>query len=175
MQFTAVPWLRHHIVDSAQSLSTSLVPQTDEVGSRLTQLVSGLPAVLRGESDIMSLLANEDQRAQLADITAVMSLLEGHADVIMDEVGPAVIPSVEQIRAKFTQRRKGAGPLDIMLRRLLGMDAKMKQYRDGAVFVRAVMNQVGTDGFNQVWVSPETLPRAAEIADPAAWIARVHR
>ncbi len=175
VQFTAVPWLRHHIVESAQSLSTSLVPQADEVGSRLTQLVSGLPAVLRGESDITSLLANEDQRAQLADITAVMSLLEGHADVIMDEVGPAVIPSVEQIRAKFTQRRKGAGPLDIMLRRLLGMDAKMKQYRDGAVFVRAVMDQVGTEGFNQVWASPETLPKAAEIADPAAWIARVHQ
>lgn len=174
MQFTAVPWLRQHIIDSAQELSTSMVPATDEMGARLSQLVSGMPAVLRGERDITSLVANEQQRAKLAEITAVMSLLEGHADVIMDEVGPQVIPSVDQIRAKFTQRRKGAGPLDILLRRLLGMEAKMKQYRDGAVFVRAVMNQVGTDGFNQVWTSPQTLPQASEIADPAAWIARVH-
>ncbi len=174
VQFTAVPWLRHHIINSAQALSTSMVPHTDEMGTKLTQFVSGLPAVLRGERDITSLLANEAQRAQLADITAVMSLLEGHADVIMDEVGPQVIPSVETIRAKFTQRRKGAGPLDIMLRRLLGMEAKMKQYRDGAVFVRAVMDQVGTDGFNQVWTSLQTLPKAEEIADPGAWVARVH-
>lgn len=174
VQFTAVPWLRQHIIDSAQELSTSMVPATDEMGARLSQLVSGMPAVLRGERDITSLVANEQQRAKLAEITAVMSLLEGHADVIMDEVGPQVIPSVDQIRAKFTQRRKGAGPLDILLRRLLGMEAKMKQYRDGAVFVRAVMNQVGTDGFNQVWTSPQTLPQASEIADPAAWIARVH-
>lgn len=174
VQFTAVPWLRQHIIDSAQALSTSMVPHADEVSTRLTQLVSGLPAVVRGERDITSLLANEEQRAQLAEITAVMSLLEGHADVIMDEVGPQVIPSVDQIRAKFTQRRKGAGPLDIVLRRLLGMEAKMKQYRDGAVFVRAVMDQVGTEGFNQVWTSPQTLPKAGEIADPGAWVARVH-
>ena len=55
----------------------------------------------------------------MARITAVMSLLEGHADVVMDDVGPALIPSIAQIRAKFTERRKGAGALDRMLRRLL--------------------------------------------------------
>ena len=61
-----------------------------------------------------------------------------------------------------------------MLRRLLGLEAKMRQYRDGAVFVRAVTDQVGRDGFNAVWSSPETLPRAAEILDPGAWVRRVH-
>jgi len=62
----------------------------------------------------------------------------------------------------------------VLLRRLLGMEAKMRQYRDGAVFVRAVIDRVGIEGFNQVWSGPEALPRAAEIADPAAWVARVH-
>jgi coenzyme F420 biosynthesis associated uncharacterized protein len=103
-----------------------------------------------------------------------MSLLEGHADVVMDGVGPAVIPSVAKIRDKFTQRRAGAGPVDQMVRRLLGFDAKLRQYRDGSVFVRGVVDKVGMDGFNAVWTSPDTLPRKDEIADPVAWVARVH-
>ncbi len=103
-----------------------------------------------------------------------MSLLEGHADVVMDEVGPGVVPSVERIRERFTRRRAGRGAVDRLLRRLLGLDAKMRQYADGARFVREVTAAVGTDGFNRVWTGPDTLPAAAEIADPAAWVRRVH-
>ena len=103
-----------------------------------------------------------------------MSLLEGHADVVMDEVGPQVIPTVGAIRERFTARRAGSGGLDRMLRRLLGLDAKMRQYRDGAGFVRGVTASVGTEGFNAVWTSPDTLPLPEEITDPAAWVRRVH-
>jgi putative hydrolase len=92
----------------------------------------------------------------------------------MDGVGPSVIPSVATIRRKFNQRRKGTSTLDRVLRRLLGLDAKMAQYRNGAAFVRAVTDQVGMDGFNAVWATPEHLPSKAEIGDPEAWVARVH-
>jgi len=103
-----------------------------------------------------------------------MSLLEGHADVVMDGVGPEVIPSVAEIRRKFNQRRKGAGSLDKMLRRLLGVDAKMRQYRDGAAFVNAAIDKVGMDGFNAVWEKPANLPTKSEILDPQSWVTRVH-
>ena len=102
-----------------------------------------------------------------------MSLLEGHADVVMDGVGPSVIPTVGDIRKRFTKRRKGVGVLDRTLRRLLGLDAKMAQYRDGAIFVRAVVDKAGMAEFNAVWERPENLPTKAEIADPSAWISRV--
>jgi coenzyme F420 biosynthesis associated uncharacterized protein len=103
-----------------------------------------------------------------------MSLLEGHADVVMDGVGPSVIPSVDAIRGKFDQRRKGVGTLDRLLRRLLGLEAKMAQYRDGAAFVRAVVDKVGMADFNAVWATPDNLPTLAEIHDPDTWVARVH-
>jgi coenzyme F420 biosynthesis associated uncharacterized protein len=105
-----------------------------------------------------------------------MSLLEGHADYVMDGVGPDVVPTVAEIREKFQQRRaSGAGRLDQALRKLLGLDAKLRQYRDGERFVRAVVEQVGMDGFNRVWTSPNTLPTKSEIGKPAEWVARVHR
>ena len=84
------------------------------------------------------------------------------------------VPSVATIRERFTRRRKGAGAADRMLRRLLGLEAKMRQYRDGADFVRGVQEQVGVDGFNAVWTSPETLPTPLEITDPTTWVRRVH-
>ena len=105
-----------------------------------------------------------------------MSLLEGHADFVMDGVGPEVVGSVAEIREKFQQRRaQGAGRLDQALRKLLGLDAKLRQYKDGEKFVRSVVEEVGMDGFNRVWTSPNTLPTKAEIAKPAEWVARVHR
>jgi len=78
------------------------------------------------------------------------------------------------IRKKFNQRRKGAGHFDRVLRRLLGLDAKMAQYRDGAAFVRAVVDKVGMADFNAVWATPDNLPTLAEIHDPDTWVARVH-
>ncbi len=175
VQFTAVPWLRQHMIDEARGLAGSLAPDGEHLGDLLGRLRDQLPEALSsGSAGITDLVTTPEQRDRLAAVTAVMSLLEGHADVVMDEVGPAVIPSVAQIRAKFTERRRGAGAMDRLLRRLLGLEAKMRQYRDGATFVRGVVDTVGVDGFNAIWSSPETLPKAAEIPDPQSWVRRVH-
>ncbi len=119
------------------------------------------------------MLGSPAQKEILDRVTGVMSLLEGHADVVMDGVGPQVIPTVATIRRSFNERRKGVGILDRLLRKALGLDAKMAQYRDGAKFVRGVVDKVGMADFNAVWERPENLPSKAEIADPGAWVTRV--
>lgn len=176
VQFAANPWLREHMIRSTRALSGDLLGDPNAAMERLVRGLRRLPE-LAGNPDatILDLIQTPEQREQTAALTGVMSLLEGHADVVMDEVGPKVIPSVAEIRERFTQRRrKGASGVDRLLRKLLGMDAKLKQYSDGAVFVRGVIDKVGMDGFNAVWTSPETLPGASEIHDPDAWVARVH-
>ena len=174
VQFTAVPWLRDHMVAGARSLATEMAPDQDRLSELAKSLREKLPELMSsGSGGITELVMTPEQRDKLAELTAVMSLLEGHADVVMDDVGPAVIPSVADIRAKFNQRRKGVGTLDRLLRRLLGLDAKMAQYRDGAKFVRSVVDKVGMADFNAVWEGSENLPSKAEIADPAAWVTRV--
>jgi coenzyme F420 biosynthesis associated uncharacterized protein len=176
VQFTAVDWMRGHM----RSLLDEFVDATDLDSSALSSLVtegfSEAIKIARGDPDasFAGLFQNDRQREIVDRLTGIMSLLEGHADVVMDGVGPEVIPSVAQIRRKFTQRRKGAGSFDRLLRRLLGIDAKMRQYRDGAVFVREVNEKVGLSGFNAVWAEPANLPSKSEILDPPAWVARVH-
>ncbi|MEV6839212.1 zinc-dependent metalloprotease [Streptomyces sp. NPDC051133] len=181
-QFTAVPWLRDHLEGEIQSFlaETDVDPMTflERIREAAQSLAGGRP---EGEEDdgghsFVELVQTPAQREILGRLTAVMSLLEGHADYVMDGVGPSVVPSVSEIREKFQQRRaKGASRLDLALRKLLGLDAKLRQYRDGERFVRAVVDEVGVDGFNRVWTSPNTLPTKAEIAKPADWVARVHR
>ena len=174
VQFTAVPWLREHMIGASQSLAVDLAPTPEDLASRFDQLSKNLPEVLRSGEGLAQIFATPEQKARIAALTAIMSLLEGHADVVMDEVGPKVIPSVAEIRRKFDQRRSSAVGVDRILRKLLGLEAKLRQYRDGAVFVRSVMDAVGREGFNAVWSSPDTLPRASEILDPPTWVRRVH-
>ncbi|MET9507564.1 zinc-dependent metalloprotease [Streptomyces flavidovirens] len=182
-QFTAVPWLRDHLEGEIQSFlgETEVDPMTvlERLREAAQSLAGGRPEGEAGEDggrSLVEIVQTPAQREILGRLTAVMSLLEGHADFVMDGVGPEVVPSVAEIREKFQQRRaRGASRLDLALRKLLGLDAKLRQYRDGERFVRAVVQEVGMDGFNRVWTSPNTLPTKAEIAKPADWVARVHR
>lgn len=177
LQFNAVPWLREHFASEvATFLSVAEDPEA------LTAMVGRLPEALRnarrdGVRDgigLLALLQTPEQRAVMDRLLALATLLEGHADHVMDAVGPAVVPSVESIRLKFTARRQGGGLVDRVLRAVLGLDAKLRQYAEGAAFTRHVVGAVGMGGFNAVWTSPETLPSRAEITDPGAWLRRVH-
>ncbi|MEI2711909.1 MAG: zinc-dependent metalloprotease [Nocardioides sp.] len=168
VQFTAVPWMRDHLHDLIGEVIGALEPS-----AMLDDLVKRVSEGVREGKPISDLFRTPEQQAVIDKITGVMSLLEGHADVVMDGVGPSVIPSVAEIRRKFTARRSGVGLLDKLLRRVLGLDAKMAQYRDGAKFVRRVVDKAGMAEFNAVFAGPESLPSKEEIHDPDAWISRV--
>ncbi|GAB2573438.1 zinc-dependent metalloprotease [Streptomyces capparidis] len=187
-QFSAVPWLRDHIEGEIQSFLAETEMDPGTLLERVRQAAQSFTGASGGDGEgdqdvdrpeggrsVLEIVQTPAQREILARLTAVMSLLEGHADYVMDGVGPEVVPSVAEIREKFQRRRQqGAGRLDQLLRRLLGLDAKLRQYKDGERFVRAVVKQVGMDGFNRVWTSPNTLPTRQEIANPDKWVARVH-
>ena len=176
VQFTAVPWLRDHVQGQVDQLVEGVDVDPGRMAAMLGDAVRRAGDLVSGKdgASLLDLFATPEQRAVIDRVTGVMSLLEGHADVVMDGVGPEVIPSVRDIRRRFDRRRRGAGSLDRVLRRLLGLDAKMAQYRDGARFVRGVVDAVGMDGLNKVWVEPANLPDKAEIADPRGWVRRVH-
>jgi coenzyme F420 biosynthesis associated uncharacterized protein len=171
VQFTAVPWMREHLFSEIRAISDTVEPASFLEGG-LERITEAIKAGRNGGS-IVEMFSTPEQLEVIDRVTGMMSLLEGHADVVMDDVGPTVIPSVAQIRKKFTKRRQGVGALDRVLRRLLGLEAKMAQYRDGAHFVRSVVDRVGMDEFNAVWVGPENLPSKAELSDPDGWVKRV--
>jgi coenzyme F420 biosynthesis associated uncharacterized protein len=175
VQFGAVPWLAEYLAGRLVDLFEASDLGARETLQKLVAFTYALIRSLRSDSDVSVIesIQTPEQKVIFDELTALMSLLEGHADVVMDDVGPAVIPSVALIRERFTTRRQQPGTLDTIARKALGMDAKMRQYSDGAAFVRHVVDQVGMDGFNRVWTSPAHLPSRLEIHEPDAWLDRV--
>jgi coenzyme F420 biosynthesis associated uncharacterized protein len=180
VQFTANPWLSGYM---SEALGVLTVDGSEDI----TQVVSRLAEFARGRGDssqsdpnsagILGLLRavqSEPQREALDQLLVLGTLLEGHADHVMDAVGPVVVPSVATIRARFDERRnRKQPPLQRLLRALLGIDAKLSQYTRGKAFVDHVVERVGMARFNTVWTSPDTLPRPIEIEYPQRWIDRV--
>lgn len=177
-QFTAVPWLREHFLAEVRAFVGATEPPTASLFAQVYQQVAAAVKAAREPDDargtsLLEAVQTPEQRAVLDRLTAVLTLLEGHAEVVMDGVGPQVIPSVARIRAAFDKRRNPSNPVEQYLRKLLGIDIKMRQYAEGRRFVQAVLDRAGMDGLNQVWASPRTLPTLDEIADPDAWVTRV--
>jgi coenzyme F420 biosynthesis associated uncharacterized protein len=177
LQFTAVPWLKPHLESEIAKFVDATDLTADVLRERLQDVLRGVVDAVRGDDGdsegLMALIKDPAQRAILDRMTAVMSLVEGHAEYVMDGVGPDVVPSVATLRKRFAQRRKGRGPLDRVLRRLLGLEQKMKQYAEGRVFVGGVIDLVGMEGFNRVWEGPQNLPRIEELTAPERWVERV--
>jgi coenzyme F420 biosynthesis associated uncharacterized protein len=174
-QFTSVAWLRPYV---RQQMTEFLLASELDPASILDRLRAAADAVAGavrgGESEsLIEAMQNPRQREILDRLTSVMTLVEGHGDYVMDAVGPSVVPSVAEIRAKFSARRGSGGRVEQAIRRILGIDLKMKQYEQGSKFVATVVKEAGMSTFNRVWTSPDTLPTRDEILDPRGWLERV--
>jgi len=175
LQFTAVPWLRDYV--QSQMTKFLLASELDPAAilQRLRSAAEAMAGAVRGGDggSLIDAVATPAQREIMDRLTAVMTLVEGHGDYVMDAVGPQVVPSVAQIRERFSARRGSQGRIEQTIRRILGIDLKMKQYAEGSRFVNMVVEEVGMPAFNQVWTSPDTLPTKAEFAHPHEWVERV--
>lgn len=181
VQFRANPWL-------ADLMSQSLATITDDASQDVAEMIGRLGEFVRqrrtqsdasqsnseGIIGIIRAMQSEPQRKALDQLLVLGTLLEGHAEHVMDAVGPAVVPSVATIRRRFDERRQTKQPpLQRVIRTLLGFDAKLSQYTRGKVFVDQVVDKVGMKNFNTIWTSSETLPLPTEVDEPQRWIDRV--
>ncbi len=171
-EFEAHPWLRPYLADRLERQLSLFGKDVRGLGR---QAIRGLGRTIRGEGDghWMERMMGPEQRALFRETQAVMSLLEGFSDYIMDEVGRDLVPDVERISARFHERRTKRTPFERAMLRLTGMDLKLEQYRKGELFVRAIADRRGSRALARLWEGPETLPRDGEIDVPERWIARV--
>ena len=157
-QFGHAPWLREDLLGLFGELLDG------------EELAFGLPGGKTG--DVRDLFSNPEQKRAFDQVTAVMSLMEGHADVMMDRVGTDVVRTYPAIRSAFEARRDQRG-WGAWLRRLLGFDLKREQYRDGAEFCRQVIAAGGVETLNRAFDAPGLLPTVVEIHDPQQWLHRL--
>jgi len=172
-EFEAHPWLRPYLADRLERQLTLFSGSASSLGR---DALKAIGRTLRGEGGAqhwMEALMGEEQRRLFRETQAVMSLLEGFSDYVMDEVGRGLVPDVEKISARFHERRQQRTGFERAVLRLTGMDLKMEQYERGERFVRAIAEARGRQALARIWEGPETLPSAIEIGEPNAWIRRV--
>jgi coenzyme F420 biosynthesis associated uncharacterized protein len=174
MQFTAVPWLRDHFVSLVGEVLEPLQadPQNllDTLRRVMDEFRSGHNPIR--ENGVAGMLATPEQRLAIGKISGMMSLLEGHGDVVMDRAGAAEVPGAAGFSQVLHDRRTHPRGLAKFMSRLLGLEAKMRQYAEGEKFVEAVEAAGGPDLLARVWRGPEWLPTLEEIRTPADWLAR---
>ena len=118
------------------------------------------------------MLATPEQRLALSKISGMMSLLEGHGDVTMDRAGASEVPGAAHFSRVLHERRSNARGLTKLVSKVLGLEAKMRQYAEGERFVESVEAAGGPALLARVWEGPEWLPTIQEIRHPSTWVAR---
>jgi coenzyme F420 biosynthesis associated uncharacterized protein len=174
-EFEAHPWLRPYLAGRLEEQLTTL---SGDVSLLNRDALVRLGRSLRGSGSgehWMEGLMSEEQRRGFREIQAVMSLLEGFGDYVMDEVGRELVPGVEEISRRFHARREQRTGFERAMMRITGMDLKMDQYRKGEEFVAAIARAGGAQALRTLWLGPETLPSPDEIDSPARWLDRVMR
>jgi len=174
-EFEAHPWLRDYLNDRIVRLVTSLYAE----GQLMQRLQQGLRAVplLFGRGDdtqafIESLLSTE-QRELFQQVQAVMAVIEGYGNHVMNAVGRETIPSYAEIARRFEQRQQQRTPAEQLFIRLIGLDVKLEQYRLGEQFADAIIQRYGRDVFRRIWEGPALLPTLDELRHPDDWARRV--
>ena len=195
VQLAAAPWLGPYLSDSMRMVIGAVVEtaygaagSAGGTGGASPQGWGRRPrrgravrlAARAGRGRVLEGLMNVTDRSEVASLAAALTFLEGHAEVVLDDVHPNRMPSVHRLRAVLSRSRAADGGIgpgpglgSLLLHRLMGLEAKEAQYADGAAFVRSVVTRIGHEGLNAVWTSPELLPTPAELARPDVWVRRV--
>jgi coenzyme F420 biosynthesis associated uncharacterized protein len=175
VQFSGAPWLQGHLAGLMQEL-IERAQVTFSASDALRGLRDGeIPALLerlrRGE--VLRITIGEARWALVERLQSTMSLIEGHAEHVMDAVGAEVLPSLSRLREALNRRRETRSVPWRILERLLGLELKLRQYEVGRRFCDTVVKEQGPQVLTWAFSSPEALPTAAELEQPSLWLARI--
>jgi coenzyme F420 biosynthesis associated uncharacterized protein len=175
-QFLGVPWMREYFLGLVHGVLGSVDADPRKIVSAVARAADELR---RGrnpldEGGIVALLATPEHRGAIANVQALMSVLEGHGNRVMNELGRAHVAGQERMARVLQSRRRTQG-MAALLSKLLGIESKMRQYEVGEAFVAAIEREAGPRALDPAWQRPENLPTLAELDTPIEWLARVER
>ena len=174
-EFAGVPWLRDHLASLLRELLEGMdvrLEARDLLRLPSREDLRAWAKIVR-EGGLVALVATPEQRRLLDRVQAVMTLLEGYSEHVMDAVGRDLIPKLDELRAAFDRRRRSRPAAERLLQQLIGLDLKLRQYEVGKRFCDAVVAERGIAGLNAAWEGPAALPTLPELKEPETWLKRL--
>ena len=170
--FESVPWLKDHI---NALLKQYLEAAGEGIRTRALQprgraTVNGYGE--KGRPPLMHMVLSQKQIQLVNQIQALMSVIEGYSDFVMDRVGKETLDTYAYMKREFERRRRRKTGREVLFERVTGLGMKMEQYVLGERFVSHVVTEKGIDFVNRVWFSPSDMPTLDELVRPNRWITR---
>lgn len=172
-EFEAYPWVRDHFNGLVRQYFDQLNDQLSLFGGNIGQLMQRIFENWGNKQHWIEMMLTPQQREIFSQLQALMSLVEGYGNHVMNAIGKQLLPSFEHIERRMEQRQKNRTLLEQLFFRLTGMDLKMEQYKQGEQFVDSVVRSHGIEFAARVWERAENLPTLEEIRQPQQWIARM--
>ncbi len=173
-QFTAIPWMNAHFKSLLDQAISTMEPDPKRFLEALKRVAQDIMARKNplAESGLIGLFVTSEQKVALSQLQGLMSLLEGHGDIIMNKAGTDLVPQASYFAQVLNERRNSNGIVKFFYQ-LIGLEAKMKQYAEGERFIETIESIGGDDLINILWKDPQWLPSIEEIRNPQSWIERV--
>ncbi|HEX6165320.1 MAG TPA: zinc-dependent metalloprotease, partial [Acidimicrobiales bacterium] len=122
---------------------------------------------------LLGAIQSDEQRALLPQVEALVAVVVGVVDHVMDEVGAKLIASYGMLTEALRRRRVETGDADRFVERLLGLELTQATYDRGAAFVAGVVERAGAEGLARLWEGGAMLPSPPEVDAPGLWLARI--
>jgi coenzyme F420 biosynthesis associated uncharacterized protein len=175
-QFEAVPWVRPHFNSMLERYFAYLREDAERLGEDVRNIrvfIERIRSRDTASGSWIEALMNDEQRALFAEMQAMMSVIEGYSNHVMNAVGRTMLPHFDLISRAFEQRQRNRSQAEQLFARITGLDLKIEQYRQGQAFIDAIVAQQGHDVARRVWQSPSHLPTLDELRNPESWVQRV--
>jgi coenzyme F420 biosynthesis associated uncharacterized protein len=175
-EFEAYPWVRVHMNAMIEEYFTFLTEDVEYLKRGLSGLrifwERARNSAERGSSWI-ELVMTPEQRRLFSRMQAMMAVIEGYSNYIMNAVGRDLMPDYSDIHRRFERRQREKSPAEQLFIKLTGLDLKLEQYRMGEAFITEVTRLRGHEFAKRVWDGPQNLPTLGELRRVDQWIARI--
>ena len=175
-----VPHVRAALESMISEYASGFSPDANGLIDRLGSVdisdpgaMTELQAVLGDPEVVLGAIQTDAQRALLPRLEALVSVVVGYVDHVMDAVGGTLISSYPMITEALRRRRVEADESDRFVARLFGLEIGQATYDAGTSFIDGVVERAGTEGLEPLWRSARYLPTPAEIEAPGLWLARI--
>jgi putative hydrolase len=175
-----VPHVRARLDDLLDRYVSSFRNDPGALEGKLGDLDPSDPNALAGLQELMSspdlilgAITSPEQDALRPQLEALVAVVVGVVDHVLDVVGAKLIPSYSMLTEALRRRRVESAESDRFVERLFGLELTQATYDRGAVFVEGVIERAGEDGLRRLWADPANLPTPPEVDAPGLWLARL--
>lgn len=175
-----VPHVQRTLGDLIGRFVSGFRPDPHALEGRLESIDFTDPSALAGFQQafadpevLLGAMRSPEQAALQPRLDALIAVIVGYVDHIMDAVGTTLIGSYRMMTEAVRRRRVEASDADRFVERLLGLTLSQEQVDRGSAFVAGVLERAGDTGLQRLWASERELPTPAEVEAPGLWLARI--